>query len=483
MTIDFSEILPQLTPDVQVETDWTSGQSGLPRDVKKLLLLAHMTSGTAAAGAVKRVTSRAAAIAYWGQGSELACMAELALAIAPTAPIYGVAYAEAGGGALGTGTVAITGTAATSAGSLSLTIAGRTMQIGIAVGDTPTVVGESIDDAIAALANAPFTSNNVTGTVTVSSRNKGTQANTIRMSHVLTGAAGLTFTVAAALTSGATDGDPTTVLTGVEGDRYHLIAFNNCVTGATNLGALKTDREKQSGVAVKKWGLGIAGYVGTEANAETLAGTINSYRIQLAWHQNSPRPVFELAAIFAAVRARRAANVSLDDVTCPYLTPAVDETKWPNAADIEAALNAGITPLRPLRDGTVQVVRSIVAKTSAPAFIDHMTIEISDYADEYLINLLSLRAKGRRLKTGSAPGSPSTMTPGRINAICNEAYKKLDKLDYLQGVETAIAKGIDFAEINAVDPNRVDGARRFWPIAFAHFIAIKKTYVTEESEA
>lgn len=478
--IDFSEILPQLTPDVQIETDWTSGQSGLPRDVKRLLLLAHKTSaGSAAAGAVKQITSRAKAIEYFGKGSELACMAELALAIAPTIPLYGVAYAEAGGGAAGTGTVAITGTKATTAGSLSLTIAGRTMQIGIAVDDTPTVVGDAIAAAVNALANAPVTAANVTGTVTMTSRNKGTQSNTIRMSHVLTGAAGLTFTVAGALTSGATDGDPTTVLAGIEAERYHLIAFNNCVTGATNLGAVKTHQETQSGVAVKKWGLGIAGYVDTEANAETLAGTVDSYRIQLVWHQQSPRPVFELAAIFAAMRARRPANVSLDDVLCPYLTPAVDETKWPNAADIEAALNAGITPLRPLRNGTVQVVRSIVAKTSTPAFIDHMTIEISDYADEYAINLLNLRAKGRRLKTGSAPGSPSTMTPGRINAILNEAYLKLDSLDYLQGVQAAMDAGINFAEINAVDPNRVDGARQFWPIAFAHFIAVKKTYVTE----
>ena len=33
--IDFTEIFPQLTPDVQIETDWSGGRTGLAADVKK----------------------------------------------------------------------------------------------------------------------------------------------------------------------------------------------------------------------------------------------------------------------------------------------------------------------------------------------------------------------------------------------------------------------------------------------------------------
>jgi phage tail sheath gpL-like len=476
--IDFSEIIPQLTPDVLIETDWLSGRSGQPTDQKKLVLLGHKTAtGAAAAGAVKRITSRAQAIVDFGQGSELACMAEAALKISPRIPLFAVAYVENVAGVQASGTVAITGTKATKAGTFAFTVAGRTVQIGIAVDDTPTIVGGAIAAALTALPNCPVTSANVTGTVTQTARNKGTAGNTIRQSYKLTGADGLTFVVAAVLAGGLTDGDPETVLTGLEGDRYHLIAFN--LFDATTLGKLKADREQQSGVSIKKWGLGLCGFVGTEANAETLASGLDTYRMQICWHQESPQPVFELAARFGAERALRAANVSLDDVQLRGITPAVDETKWPNAADIEAALAAGVTPIRPLRNGTCEIVRSVVARTTSPAFIDSMAIEISDYADEFAIALLGLRAKGKRLKTGSAPGTPSTMTPSKINTVLNEAYYKLDRQDYLQGVEKAIKDGVNFAEVNAVDPNRVDGARQFWPIAFAHLIAVKKQYVTE----
>lgn len=481
VVIDFQQILPQLTPDVQVETDWAGGRTGLAIDQKKLLLLGYMTTGTGVAGQVYSITSRAQGIALFGKGSDLACMIEMALSIAPMAPIYAVAYAEDGGGAQATANVVLA-TTATAPGTLVVIIAGRRFQVGIAKSDTPTVVGEALAAAVNGHPNCPVAAVNTTGTVAITARNKGTGGNSIRLSGYIT-SCGMTATIPAVLASGLTDGTPATALAGVEGDRYHLIALNT--QDVVNVPLLVTDREKQSGVAVKKWGLGIVGCTGTRGTAETLQGTsgVPSYRLQLVWHAECPRPCFELAAAFAALRATKRANVSLDDVVLPGFTPAVDETKWPNAAEIEAALRSGLTPLRPMRDGTMQVVRSVIAKTQAsvPYYIDHMTIEISDYCDEFIIRLLTERAKGKRLKTASPPGSPSTMTPARITAILNEGLYLLDKDDYIQGVQDAIKKGLDFTVINSVDPNRTDSGLRFWPVAFAHFCAVKKNYVTADA--
>lgn len=480
IAIDFQEIQPQLTPDVQVETDWSGGRTGLAIDQKKLLVLGHKTSsGSATAGQVYSMTSRAQAIGLFGKGSELACMCEAALSIAPMAPIFAVAYAENVGGVQAHADIVLA-TTATGPGTLVVTIAGRRFSVGIAKNDTPTVTGDALAAAVNAHANCPVTASNSSGTVTITARNKGTAGNSIRMSGSITSSCGMTATIAAVLASGATDGDPATALAGVEGDRYHLIAHN--LQDVTTVPILKTDREKQSGVTVKKWGLGIVGCTGTRGTAETLQGTsgVASYRMQFPWQNECPRPCFELAAAFGALRATKAANVSLDDVVLPGFTPAVDETKWPNAAEIEAAQRSGLTPMRPLRDGTVQVVRSVIAKTQAqvPYYIDHMTIEISDYCDEFIIRLLSERAKGKRLKSGSAPGSPGTMTPQRINAILNEGLYLLDKADYIQGVQDALDEGLNFTVINSIDPNRTDSGLRFWPIAFAHFCAVKKNYVT-----
>ena len=475
--IDFQSILPQLTPGVQVETDWTGGRTGLGVDEKKLLLLGHKTSaGSAALGAVQSITSRAQAILLFGAGSDLACMCETALSIAPMSPIFAVAYAE--GTTAATGTVAFTGTSATAPGAAVITIGGRRFQVGIAKTDTPTIIGAALVALITAHPNCPVTAVNTTGSVALTHSTKGTHGNSVLTSGTCT-APGITLTITQ-LANGATDGTPATTLAGVEGDRYHLVAHN--LQDIVTVPLLVTDREKQSGVAVQKWGMGIVGCTGTRGTAETLQGTsgVHSYRLQLVWLNGCQRPCYELAAAFAALRATKAANVSLDDLTLAGFAPALNETLWPNAAEIEAALRSGLTPLRPLRDGTVQVVRSIVAQTqaSSPYLIDHMPIEISDYADENLIRTLTLRAKGKRLKSGSPAGSPGTMTPQRINAIANEVFYLLDKNDYLQGVQDAVKAGLDFTVINSIDPNRTDTAMRFWPIAFAHFCAVKKNYVT-----
>lgn len=480
MTIDFDVIVPQYTPDVQIETDWTGGLTGLPRDVKKLLLLGYKTSaGSATAGQVKRFGGLTEAIGYWGKGSHLACMAEKALAIAPRSPLYGVSYAEGGAATAAAGTIAITGTKATVAGTFVFYIAGKRFQVGVAVDDTPTLVGDAIAAAVNGHANCPVTAVNVTGTVTMTARNLGPMGNAIKMRGEATvGCAGLTFTTAAALSTGATEGDPTTVLAGIESDRFHLVAINT--TDSTTLGKLKTDREKQSGVAVKKWGLGIAACVDTKANAETLRNAVESYRMQIVWHQASEVPPWEIAAAFGALRATKAANRSLDDLTLAGVTPQYDETKWPTSGDIEEVLELGIVPLRCMREGTVQVVRSVIA-VDAGSYLDHNPIEISDYADEYLINLFVAQAKGKPLKVGSSPGTPTTITPARAAAIMNRALYKLDKADYLQGVESAVKAGYNVAEVNGTDPNRLDCAWQFWPIAFAHFIAMRKTYVVSGS--
>lgn len=479
MTIDFSQIIGGLVPDVQIETDWTGGLNALPKDVKKLLLLGYKTSaGAVANGVVTRVTGRQKAMDDHGPGSQLACMAERAIAIAPRVPIFAVSFAEAAGGVQAFGTIVIAGPA-TGSGTLTVIIGGRRVVVGIAKDDAATAIGDALAAAINALTNAPFTAANVTGTVTVTARNKGVAGNSIRMYAKCT-AAGVTATAAATLTSGATEGDPATVLAGIESERFHLIAMNS--GDSTVAGVLKTDREKQSGVAVKKWGMGIVPHVGTEATGLTLAQAINSYRMQVIWQYKSQWPAFELAAAFGAMRALKKANVSLDDELVPGLEPppAPDESAWPNPTELQVALEDGLTPIRSERDGFCEVVRSVVARTTSPVHIDHNPIEISDYADGYLIELLRARAKGRRLKVGSAPGTPSTITPSLVTAIINEGCYKLDKDDYIQGVAEAIAKGFHFSEVNGSDPNRMDSAWRFWPIAFDHFNAIKKTYVTSE---
>jgi phage tail sheath gpL-like len=486
MTIDFDVIQPQLTPDVQVETDWTIGAAGLPNENKKLLLMGQQLSTgslTVPTGsntqAVRRITSTAQAISLYGKGSNLAVMCEYALKAAPRAKIYAVAY-KAGSTPVAASQTVTLATAASSSGVLRVWVMGERFEVGIASGDAASDVGDLIAAAINGHANLPATAANVAGVVTITARTAGLPGNTIAVRSEIT-CSGMTSTDGGAyLASGTVAGDASTQLAAIEADRYHLIAME--CDDATEVGAFKTHIEAASTPAQKRWGLGIFASIDTAANTQTLSNTIDSYRMQCVWQENSDRPIFVLAATFAAHRAKYGPSESLDDEVLLGVKAQYDEDAWPNVGDIETALEEGIVVLRPLRDsGAAQIVRSVITRQTLPlSYRDHTIVEKSDYTDLTIIAALS-PYKGKILKVDSPPGLPSTITPDRASTKVGRALRALDRIDVLQGVAAAIAAGEVYAEANATDVTRLDVAFPFKPTQTAHGIMCKKTYQTTAS--
>lgn len=475
--IPFDEIQPGLTPSSQIETDWTGGLSALPTTTKRTLLVGHKTtSGSATAGVPYQLYSENHAIALFGAGSDIAISAAAFFRQknAGGCPLFGVAYAE-GAGLQAAGTVTLA-TNASSNGVLTVWLAGRRFQVAISSGDTPTVVGDLLAALINAHPNLCATAANVTGTVTVTHRIKGTHGNTVGLRCEIT-CTGMTATPSAAFLAGGTvPGDPTSVLAGLQGERFHVVVLNT-YDDATTAGKLVTDRELQSSVSVQKWGLGIVGHCGTGADAQTLATAMDSYRAQVVHLEACDQGNVELAAAFAAHRALKPGNQSVNRAELVGIS-SHDRTAWPTAAEIEADLQGGVTPIRPRENGKTQVVRSVVTRQTLPIpFRDHMPIEISDYADEAVIAKMDT-LQGRPLKSGSPPASATTLTPNRVTAALNEVLLDLDNKDWLQGVQDSKDAGHNKAEINGDDPNRVDAAWDFWPVAFMHRFAGRKTYIT-----
>jgi phage tail sheath gpL-like len=123
--IDFNEIPQQLTPDVLIETDWTSGLSGLPSTVKRTLLSGYkLDGGSLANGIVKPIVSRSQARQWWGDGSHLAVMAEAFLDVAPGSLLYGASYPKGANAQAATRTLTLEKTATTN-GTLKVWIGGR----------------------------------------------------------------------------------------------------------------------------------------------------------------------------------------------------------------------------------------------------------------------------------------------------------------------------------------------------------------------
>ena len=478
MGIDFNTILPQKTPDTLFETDWLGGVSALPTTTKKTLIVGYATAATYD-GEIHHIPSVQWAKDKWGEGSHMAVMAQRFYEIAPRSPLYGMSYTESADASASSQTVTLAN-AATANGVLEVWCGGRYFAVSIVNLDAVDAVGANLVLEVAKQSNLPFTAANSSGVVTFTAVNKGTEGHTIRIRSTITSGIAMTSTDGGAVFSGATlEGSPAAALAAIQGDqRFHLFALNN--DDAVNLALLSTHIDTQSTPSAKKWAMGGIASVDTNANAITIAESEDSYRTQLAWLEESETPVFEITASFMADRSLKDPRKGLDGFPLKNVKPAYDRTKWPTPAAIEAALEDGVTPLRPLEDGTVEIVRSVVTRATAPSFIDHNPQEISDYTDDYLTAIFTARMQGKTMKSASPPGNPETVTPGRVTALLNQGLMKLDENDYLQGVQTSIDNGNNFAEVNAIEPtSRIDAAFDFFPVGLAHVLAFKKTYITE----
>lgn len=481
MTINFDELAVDIrVPTVAVETNLISGRTGLPTKNQKLLLLGYKVSGgTASDGVVHEIQSEAQARSLWGAGSVVSVMAEAAMKISTRLPLYGMSFAEDGAAVAAANTITLTGTA-TGSGTVTVVVGGRSFRVGVAVGDANTTIGDAIAAKINAAVNAPVTAAHATGTVTITARNGGPEGNSIRY-RVSNTAAGVTVAATGtALVSGATAGDPTTALANIAGDRFHLVAIGT--DDSTAAGALKTHQEARSTASEQKWGEGITGSTGNAAAAQAIATALDSYRMQVGWLPSSDRPVYEVVAALAAERARVTdRNRTLNYHELAALEAPHDESAWLTTAEEETALANGVTPIRALRNGTVEVVRSINARVTSPAYIDTNPTAISDYIDDDLISQMRNRYADAALKVSSPANTPNVLTPDRARDVLHERMRIWDGiLDYTQGAEVDIEAGLTKAESNATDPNRLDMAFPFRPVFGAHVIAVLKTLTLPE---
>jgi phage tail sheath gpL-like len=262
-------------------------------------------------------------------------------------------------------------TTATGPGTLSVWVAGRLFRVGIETGDTPTAIGELLELAINAHANLPVTSNNVTGVVTCTARNKGLSGNTIALRCEITSSCAMTAVAGAAyLASGTLEGDPTTPLANIQAQRFHIIA---CWTNdPTEIAIFKTHILLQSTATSQKWGFVVAPSTEAISSAIADAATDDSYRVQLVNLYKSDVPEYELCAAFAALRAKEVnRNKTLDYLELPGIPAPYDQTAWPSTAEEQTALEGGVAVLRPVRSGGwCQVVRNVTTRVTSPAFRD-----------------------------------------------------------------------------------------------------------------
>jgi phage tail sheath gpL-like len=220
-----------MAQDPLVNANILGQQPPLTLDDHNILVVGQMTTGTATDGQlIEGVLTEKNANDSFGRDSQIAKGLRRIIrrmqssTIRPT--ISAIGKVDAGGATAATATIVFAGTS-TEAGSLEIVIDSvedGTYEIDVANGDTATQIGDKLVAAITANLNSPVTAANVTGTVTLTAVNAGTQGNTIGIKNTGT-VAGVTVTVAAKLAGGATDPSTTGLFDVVTDKRYQSVLY------------------------------------------------------------------------------------------------------------------------------------------------------------------------------------------------------------------------------------------------------------------
>lgn len=441
----------------------------------RVLLIGHASADAVMADNVPLpCPSIAEARRLAGKGSMLDDMVRIARRNAPAQELWIIAVPETGTA----GTRTITVEAAPAAGAGLIEIAGETVAVQVASGDTANAVAAAIAAAINGFFNAltgaslPFTATAATGVVTLTPRHAGAIMNaidihvpTIDGTNVLTGKVTI-----AAPTAGSGTPDITAALAALGDDEFDWIVCP--FADATSLGRLETLLSDISGRWA--WNRQIYGHVfvpmsDTIGNLTT-AGLARDNRhvtiLPTIASTGLPNPVWQWAAGIAVRIAPwlsdgATGNVSRNQsgLVVEGLYPPRDRSGWLDYATRDAFLGSGLSTWKVNTGGDVVIDKVI---TTARTFNDVPDTTFRDIQKigQLVYALRRFRTDltvehGQRAIADDNPGNlPAISTPADIKATFMHSYERM----VMTGVLENAVRAAEMIEVrrNADNPNRVD---------------------------
>ncbi len=326
-------------------------------------------TGTAVADEANEIFDELQSDTLFEQASEIALMVRKALEAARAlgfAPqIFAVGLADPAGTARTLLATVGAGTAAVS-GDILFTVAGRPLRAGVTAGDDQDAVALALKTAIDAdLANLPVTVSVTTNVATLLVNYTGVNSADVTLTIDDVGLTGLVITpTVGAVAAGAAP--IATALSNSLARYYETKAIANHV--AADITAFQTHLDIAWGGDEKRWNHAFIAETGTLATATALAATANDERIQIVTYEGSGQLPGEIAAMMAVqVSARSLPNFNWDFQEFPCAVPADADVY--TSTEIESALSAGATPLKPNDQRTAtQIVRLVTTKTLEGGF-------------------------------------------------------------------------------------------------------------------
>lgn len=428
----------------------------------------------------------------FGSGSELHREFRRAVKHNPFAKIYAIAMAENGSGVAGTGTVTITGPAS-AAGAVRVFVADEFVEVAFISGDSATTIAAALVTQINAQSHWPCTASNSAGVITLTSKQKGARANFIQYSAAVKPFAGTGVGASPAasslFTSGAGVDSLTNVLAALDGKffYYHVVPSED----ATELGKYKTFIDTQ---ALPINGLRqrfVFGSIDTVGNTITITTAINFARAECIWQYVSDVPPCELAAAGAASYLLGESG-SIPKCNFDFYGEATGEL-WsikaplsglqPTRIQIQAALNAGITPITSRPSGSTYLVKRCTTKFKTGSVVDYRVrdshkVTICDFYTDDLLAIFALQFHGKNLtddpKTKEEVLGANVVTPRNIRTATNgltDDYFAAGLLQKIEGVDGT--KALTEAQRDSVVPTRVTARVPLYPIDILDQIAVR----------
>lgn len=433
-------------PMTRIEIRYAQGTGtggGLDRQV---LLLGNKTSaGSETTDTLgDPIADSADCITRFGRRSEIYQEFRKYVAIDRDATISAIASPEGGGATASSFTWTFVGTAALTT-TLVVECVGESFEMTISSGDLIATMASNLSTKLAEQLDWPVTASPAAGVVTVTAANLGPRGDYItnRMRAYFRVDPTTTITKSA-VTAGATDDDQTNALALIDQrEFYYQVNPKSQTTGATStdngLGEHAAFITSQALPSVGIRQQMIFGMVNTEANANTLATSLNNARCFGMWSENCKHPPCMLAAEFAAVKRSReivqpGANLTnygkgaSDIFSVP---PPVLSGDRPTTTEIRSALNNGVTPVNFTPTGQSFIVRHVTTRSLNGSANDyrirsgHIPSAL-DYSALIIAN--DIASVQQQFVADDPPeGSPpieGTTTPSIVRSTIREAISK-----------------------------------------------------------
>ncbi len=460
-----------LVPGTYVEIDNSRAVEGSLVGPATTVLFGQMTSdGSATSGTYEQILTRESAIEKYGKGSLLAQCFDTWFKGNLGSDVYAVALPDAVGAGKASSTITVTGNA-TANGTLALYLNGEQVQVGVLSGETPTDVGDSIEEAFGTLttdADYPMTAAAVSGVVTLTAKNGGTVGNqiTVRQNQVSTDStpAGLSVDIST-VSGGATDVDVDDFIAAIPDDIINWIIspYND----VTSIGKISDELERRWTELVQLDGHAVISYGGNAAEAVAFADALNDEHLTIVDSgKDSATPEYLWATAFTAPVAYSAVD---GGVTQPFKSLTIGnvygdtETNKRKFTERQALLAAGVTTHLIERDGNVIIERSVTTYKENPlgspdiSMRNLNTLVTSSYVRQSVINMINTKFSRHKLSDDTGPAVPAgqkVVTPNVMKGELIQLYETWQNLFICTNLP--FFKETLSVTINPSDPTRLD---------------------------